>query len=167
MYPSAESDTRGLAADLMRERDSLATDLATLRSTLAEVTGERDEARRTVEKQALSLLDFADARTDRDSWKAKAEASAANEAVALRRVVTQREAMAEINLFQQRQAYQNGNHQAAAAERARIAEWLENWEPDYYADAADNRAMSVDAVLILAAQRIRANPPSTESEEGE
>jgi hypothetical protein len=50
-------------------------------------------------------------------------------------------------------------HESVARIEARVAEqvatWLDTWEPDYYADAADNEAMTTSAVLTLAVDRIR------------
>jgi septal ring factor EnvC (AmiA/AmiB activator) len=139
--------------DGAHERDSLRASLLTLQSDLARVEGEREKLRTWLDEandranqaacDALNgkntrdrlLVELGETITQRDAARARAEAAEA--------VIA-----ATAELEAQRD-------QAAAAERERIAQWLESWEPDYYADAADNDSMSVDAVLALAAERIR------------
>jgi hypothetical protein len=137
--------TPSIYKQLHAECEDLRAQLAAEQARAESAEKERDEARMAFEQMGktaeIAAADQHRAIADRDAWRLKCE-----------------RAEAELQRFQ---IFANGlagyDLESTVNETAaRIAAWLSTWEPDYYAEAADNQSMTTDAVLLLAADRIKA-----------
>jgi hypothetical protein len=159
----AGMDIRGLAADLMRERDSLRDQLATMQARAESSEKERGD----IEARIVALIDAAHTGHVEPPDNVSAEVARVVRSVRINVAMRERAEAERDNWHHVAKAWEATEEHTAEA----IAAWLSTWEPDYYADAADNQSMTVDAVLVLAADRIKAGnwrekasaPPDDES----
>lgn len=157
---SSLATSTALAADQAKEIERLKCDEATMK--LSRMLGLGDPVRPDIHAKVVRQRD--EAVTERDELLAVI-ASTAEQLVgygitASPPVTLAHSAAVAVDshrwMTERRDEWKAKADQAAATEREQIAAWLANWEPDYYADAADNEAMSIDAVVLLAADRVRA-----------